>query len=154
MNKVRHGGFTLIELMIVVAIIGILAAIAIPAYDNYIIRTQVSEGASLVDDARTAVADFYQNYGHWPATNTSASLPLASSISGNYVTSVDASNGFMIARFGGPKVNQVINGSILAYSAVPTSGGGTLNWNCKPTAGVSGSQTNIANRYLPDVCRS
>jgi type IV pilus assembly protein PilA len=152
--KYLQTGFTLIELMIVVAIIGILAAIAIPAYDNYIIRTQVSEGASLVDDARTAVADFYQNYGHWPATNNSASLPSAASINGNYVTSVDGTNGFLVAHYGGSKVNKAITGLILAYSATPTQGGGTLNWNCKSTAGVSGTQTNIPNRYLPDVCRT
>jgi type IV pilus assembly protein PilA len=147
-------GFTLIELMIVVAIIGILAAIAIPAYDNYIIRTQVSEGASLADDARTAVADFYQNLGHFPANNSSASLPTSSSISGDYVSSLDASNGILVVRFGGNQISRTINGAILAYSATPTAGGGSVNWNCKSTSGIAGSQTNIANRYLPAICRS
>src|SRR5690348_17522979 len=69
--KTLQKGFTLIELMIVVAIIAILAAIAIPAYQDYVVRSQVSEGMSLADGAKTAVAEFYSNYGHYPLNNTS-----------------------------------------------------------------------------------
>ncbi len=84
--KNTQKGFTLIELMIVVAIIAILAAIAIPAYQDYLIRAQVSEGAVLSDGAKTAVAEFYSNHGHYPLTNQSAGLPTnATSINGKYV---------------------------------------------------------------------
>ena len=72
----KQQGFTLIELMIVVAIIAILAAIAIPAYRDYLVRTQVSEGASLTGAAKVAVDEYYANYGVAPATNTAAGLPL------------------------------------------------------------------------------
>src|SRR5882724_12787447 len=79
-------GFTLIELMIVVAIIGILAAIAIPAYQDYTIRSQVTEGLSLASAVKAGVAEFYANYGSWPADLTA--LGYTSNPSGKYVTSV------------------------------------------------------------------
>ncbi|MHB8311559.1 MAG: pilin, partial [Metallibacterium sp.] len=84
--KTMQKGFTLIELMIVVAIIAILAAIAIPAYQNYLIRAQVSEGMSLVSAAKTGVDEFYTNYGRLPGSNVSAGIPSATSITGSYVS--------------------------------------------------------------------
>ena len=85
--KTMQKGFTLIELMIVVAIIAILAAIAIPAYQNYLIRSQVSEGVTLADGAETAIAEFYSNHGVFPGSNLSAGLPATpGSISGKYVS--------------------------------------------------------------------
>ena len=88
-------GFTLIELMIVVAIIAILAAIAIPAYQNYLIRAQVSEGISLSTGAKAAVWDFTANTGRLPGSNLSAGLANSASISGKYVSSVDVTNGLV-----------------------------------------------------------
>ena len=87
MNKIQKG-FTLIELMIVVAIIAILAAIAIPAYQDYVIRSQVSEGSSLAEGSKTAVAEFYSNTGHFPTGNTSAGVSQSGSITGSYVSGV------------------------------------------------------------------
>jgi type IV pilus assembly protein PilA len=100
MKKIQQG-FTLIELMIVVAIIGILAAIAIPAYQDYTIRAQVSEGMSLAAAAKTAVAETFLNTGAAPATRTEAGMTAtATDTSGKYVTSVDVANGTIIITYG------------------------------------------------------
>ena len=148
MKKQRQQGFTLIELMIVVAIIGILAAIAIPAYQNYTIRAQVSEGMSLADGAKTALAEYYTNHGTWPTANQSAGLAPAASITGNYVTQVDASNGIIKVKYGN-KANAAIGGTnnfVLAISAIPS--GGSITWIC-------GQKTNttVPVQYLPSSCQ-
>ena len=83
----KQQGFTLIELMIVVAIIGILAAIAIPAYQDYTIRAQVSEGLNLAGGAKAAVTEYTMDTGNWPTTNTLAGISAATDINGKYTTS-------------------------------------------------------------------
>ena len=146
--KSMQKGFTLIELMIVVAIIAILAAIAIPAYQNYLIRSQVSEGAVLTDGAKTAVAEYYSNLGSFPGSNLSAGLPVApASIAGKYVVSVDvgATPGVIKAQFNSTTANTVIQGKVFALSASPT--GGSIVWTC------SGTATTVDNIYLPTSCR-
>jgi len=137
-------GFTLIELMIVVAIIAILAAIAIPAYQDYVIRSQVSEGSVLSDGAKTAVAEFYNNRGVMPTANQSAGLAAAASIKGKYVTQVDAANGVIKATFGN-EANSKIATKILAFSAV--TGAGSIQWNCKT------ADTTVDAKFLPTACR-
>jgi type IV pilus assembly protein PilA len=156
MKKIQQG-FTLIELMIVVAIIGILAAIAIPAYQDYVVRSQVSEGSSLADGSKTAIGEFYNQTNRLPPNNTSAGLALAASIVGKYVGSVNAAGGIITASFTNATVNGVttesnskITGSTLVFSAVTHAG--SVSWNCKGTAGIFAGT--VANKYKPQVCRS
>ncbi len=146
--KNMQKGFTLIELMIVVAIIAILAAIAIPAYQDYLIRSQVSEGAVLSDGAKTAVAEFYSNKGHFPLNNESAGLAPAASIAGKYVTEVDVSGtpGIIEATYGN-QANSAIATQTLQFSAI--AHGGSLEWTCKPA-----DATAFKSKYLPTSCRN
>ena len=139
-------GFTLIELMIVVAIIAILAAIAIPAYQDYLIRSQVSEGAVLSDGAKTAMGEFYSNKGVFPTANESAGLAKPASIVGKYVSGVDVSTkqGQIQAKFG-PNANAKLNGKILAFSAITNAG--SVSWSCTP------AETTVDAKYLPTACR-
>jgi type IV pilus assembly protein PilA len=145
MKKNVQKGFTLIELMIVVAIIAILAAIAIPAYQDYTIRSQVSEGLSLADASKTALAEYYSNYGDFPTSQASAGLPAANTITGNYVKQVDAtaSKGQIQITYGN-KANSKINGTILILSSATTAGSTT--WKCKSTT--------VDPKYLPSSCRN
>ena len=141
----RAGGFTLIELMIVIAIIAILAAIAIPAYQDYAIRAQVSEGLSLSTGPKSAVWDFISNTGRFPPNNTSAGLANAASINGSYVSSVDVTGGKIDVAFQGPKANIQIHSAELVLS--PVTYAGSIAWTC------SGSGTTLPGEYLPASCR-
>ncbi len=136
--------FTLIELMIVVAIIGILAAIAIPAYQDYVVRSQVSEGLNLAADAKSLVSMYFSNKGSLPADNTEAGLAAAASIQGNYVSSLQINNGVIVTTYGNDS-STVLNGKTLLLSVI-TAARNSIAWKCKPGT--------LENRYLPSACRN
>ena len=149
MKKVQQG-FTLIELMIVVAIIGILAAIAIPAYSDYTIRAQVSEGLNLSAATKAAVTEFYQDRGTWPADNTDAGVSQPTEIQGNYVASVTVGNTGTITMAYSNAGNQTANAAISTATLIlsPVTNAGSIDWNC-----VGGAVLNTNPQWLPAACR-
>ena len=141
----KQQGFTLIELMIVVAIIGILAAIAIPAYQDYTIRAQVSEGLNLAGGAKAAVSEYTMDTGEFPADNLEAGMSAATTISGKYVTGVDVEDGAdgLITVTYGNSAHALLRTNTLLLSGVTSAG--SVKWICR-------SDT-IADKHLPAACR-
>ncbi|EMU0309303.1 pilin, partial [Neisseria gonorrhoeae] len=108
MNTLQKG-FTLIELMIVIAIVGILAAVALPAYQDYTARAQVSEAILLAEGQKSAVTEYYLNHGEWPENNTSAGVASPpSDIKGKYVQKVEVAKGVVTATMKSDGVNKEI----------------------------------------------
>ena len=143
MNKIQKG-FTLIELMIVVAIIGILAAIAVPAYLDYAVRSQVAEGLNLAAGAKVAVAEYYQDQGVYPGDNTTAGLDTAGNIVGGYVTQVEVTGAGLIQVTFGNNANAKIATAVLTVT--PNDNLGSLSWSC------AGDAT-LVDKWLPSACR-
>ncbi|HGT2083652.1 TPA: pilin, partial [Neisseria gonorrhoeae] len=127
MNTLQKG-FTLIELMIVIAIVGILAAVALPAYQDYTARAQVSEAILLAEGQKSAVTEYYLNNGKWPENNGAAGVASASDIKGKYVESVTVANGVVTAKMASTGVNKEIQGKKLSLWAKRQDG--SVKWFC------------------------
>jgi len=141
-------GFTLIELMIVVAIIAILADIVLPAYQDYVIRSQVSEGSVLSDGAKTAIAEYYSNKGAAPTDNASAGLAKNTSITGKYVDELNVAAGVITATFSSTspqRANTSIAGSSLSFTPTFSALAGSTVWTCSSA---------INPKWLPTICRT
>ncbi|HEZ6702838.1 TPA: pilin [Neisseria meningitidis] len=164
MNTLQKG-FTLIELMIVIAIVGILAAVALPAYQDYTARAQVSEAILLAEGQKSAVTEYYLNHGEWPGNNTSAGVASASDIKGKYVQSVEVKNGVVTAEMKSSGVNKEIQGKKLSLWAKRQAG--SVKWFCgQPvtrnnakatddgvTADAAANGKKIDTKHLPSTCR-
>ncbi len=142
--KKDQQGFTLIELMIVVAIIGILAAVAIPMYLDYTVRSQIAEGLNLFSGAKVAVTEFYQDRGLFPTNNAEAGVEAAANIQGKYVDSVTVIDEVITVQYGND-VNAQIFGETITLTA-NTSTPGSVRWVCA-SGGV------IQDKHLPAACR-
>ncbi|HEZ5456540.1 TPA: pilin [Neisseria meningitidis] len=163
MNTLQKG-FTLIELMIVIAIVGILAAVALPAYQDYTARAQVSEAILLAEGQKSAVTEYYLNHGIWPANNNSAGVATSTDIKGKYVQSVEVKNGVVTAEMKSSGVNKEIQGKKLSLWAKRQDG--SVKWFCgQPVTRDDAKATNddvtadngtdkkIDTKHLPSTCR-
>ena len=158
----QQNGFTLIELMIVVAIIGILASLAVSAYQTYTVRAQIAEGINMAAAAKVPIADAYTNDGVAPADRVAAGMTAApTDTRGNYVSQVDVSNGRVDVTFGGPRAHTDIVNETISLTPYETAGN-TLIWRCGFAGAPSGNLLNggdphldptVNTRYLPTTCR-
>ncbi len=151
MQKAQQG-FTLIELMIVIAIVGILAAIALPAYQDYTVRAKMAEPMAALAEAKTTIAEYY-------ASNNSLPSSAASAINTNPNTDIVAS--IIFTSTGGPLLEAVVKQSVIPGAAGTQSfvlsgttvAGGTIRWKCKPGAGTAAADGAVATKYLSANCR-
>ncbi|EPI0084942.1 pilin [Neisseria gonorrhoeae] len=160
MNTLQKG-FTLIELMIVIAIVGILAAVALPAYQDYTARAQVSEAILLAEGQKSAVTEYYLNHGEWPEDNTSAGVASASDIKGKYVKEVKVEKGVVTATMASSNVNKEIKDKRLSLWAKRQDG--SVKWFCgQPVKresnnadadDVTDDTNGIDTKHLPSTCR-
>ena len=155
--KAIQKGFSLIELMIVIAILGILAVIALPAYQDYTARAQVSEAILLMEGQKSAVVEYYADKGKWPTSNAEAGIATNTSIQGKYVAQVDVGgNGVITATMKKKDVNKEIEGKTVSLTPTATTattgttatGNGSFTWTC-----TTGEKDGVATKFLPSSCR-
>ncbi|HGG9981679.1 TPA: pilin [Neisseria meningitidis] len=164
MNTLQKG-FTLIELMIVIAIVGILAAVALPAYQDYTARAQVSEAILLAEGQKSAVTEYYLNHGIWPGDNSSAGVATSTDIKGKYVQKVEVKNGVVTATMLSSGVNNEIkgkklslwakrqNGSVKWFCGQPVTRNATAKANANADDVTADSDKKIDTKHLPSTCR-
>ncbi|ENX1862100.1 pilin [Neisseria gonorrhoeae] len=160
MNTLQKG-FTLIELMIVIAIVGILAAVALPAYQDYTARAQVSEAILLAEGQKSAVTEYYLNHGKWPEDNDKAGVASSSSIKGKYVKEVKVAKGVVTATMKSDGVNKEIKDKRLSLWGKREAG--SVKWFCgQPVTRGAGNDDTVADakdgkeidtKHLPSTCR-
>ncbi|HEZ6729700.1 TPA: pilin [Neisseria meningitidis] len=165
MNTLQKG-FTLIELMIVIAIVGILAAVALPAYQDYTARAQVSEAILLAEGQKSAVTEYYLNHGEWPSDNSAAGVASSSTIKGKYVEKVEVKNGVITAEMKSSGVNKEIQGKKLSLWAKRQDG--SVKWFCgqpvtrnaanakagtDEVTAATPDTDKINTKHLPSTCR-
>jgi type IV pilus assembly protein PilA len=166
MLKTVQKGFTLIELMIVIAIIGILAAIAIPAYQNYTIRSQVTEGLSLADGWKTSISEFYAQNGSFPTTSATSggagAIAVSGASNGKYVSAVNVTTGGEIkVTYGGTQASTKIPAAAILYLSPGTDANYDVVWVCgsaatpaNVTLASAAPTTTVSAAYLPTSCHS
>ncbi|HFB4101584.1 TPA: pilin, partial [Neisseria gonorrhoeae] len=164
MNTLQKG-FTLIELMIVIAIVGILAAVALPAYQDYTARAQVSEAILLAEGQKSAVTEYYLNNGIWPENNDKAGVASSSSIKGKYVQKVEVAKGVVTATMNSTGVNKEIkdkrlslwarrqDGSVKWFCGQPVKRDDTANAGTDDDAVTADDKNKIETKHLPSTCR-
>jgi len=171
-SRSRTAGFTLAELMVVVGIIGILAAVALPAYQDYTIRSRLAEGLALTEPARLAVKEYYDRWGVLPADNARAGLPQAGDIRGRYVQSISVANGVITVEFNrdlipgsGKSTKAAANAIYLRPGINREAPTGPLAWRCGSGGDAKASKGSpfdfpvvpqdraIEPKYRPGSCR-
>jgi type IV pilus assembly protein PilA len=165
--KTIQKGFTLIELMIVIAIIGILAAIAIPAYQNYTIRSQVTEGISMAAGWKTSISEYFAQNGSFPSGYTTATAGAAGKVSvtgvsqGKYVSSITVGTGGVISiKYGGPQASAKLPATSILTLVPGTDANQDVIWVCGTATTPTGvtltgaAATNIQAAYLPTSCHA
>ena len=163
MTKSIQKGFTLIELMIVIAIIGILAAIAIPAYQDYTVRSQASEGLTLAGAVKASIAEYYADKGTWPTDDGGGTgdLGFTAPPAGKYVASIEVTNGDIVITYGNQANTAIATETLQLHPGL--SDNSDVIWVCgyatapasltTDTAGP-GAGTSVLGKYLPSNCRS
>ena len=154
-------GFTLIELMIVIAILSILSSMAIPTYQDFIIRAQIQEAINLSDSVKKTIAEYYVTYQKFPSNNQAAGVPKPEHLIGNFVTSIQIKEGAIQITLGN-RINAHVNGKVLSLrpAIVTANPNSPISWLCGYAQAVNGmtaigeNNTTVPSLYLSPTCRT